>query len=183
MSTLLILLSTLNLLSVVFLATWTTVLLIVLGVVIVIFIVLIILGNKMQKRQEQTEANIMNGAQTVSMLIIDKKRMKMKEAGFPDVVLQGTPKYLRGTKVPVVKAKVGPQVHSLMCDPKIFDNIPVKKEVKATINGIYIIKVQGLRGPLEAPAEKVGFFKRLLKKAQKKVDEANKTSQPKTKKK
>ena len=30
-----------------------------------------------------------------------------------------------------------------------FDYIPVKKEVKATVSGIYITKVTGVRGPLE----------------------------------
>lgn len=158
---------------VVLLATWSIVLLVILGVLIVGLIALIIFGNKMQKKQEAAEANIMNGAQTVSMLIIDKKRMKMTEAGFPDIVLQQTPWYMKRAKVPVVKAKVGPQVHSLMCDAKIFDNVPVKKEVKAVINGMYIIKVMGLRGPLDVPQEKQGFFKRLAKKAQKEV-EANK---------
>ncbi len=152
---------------VVLLATWSIVLLVVLGVLLAALIALVIVGNKMQKKQEAAEANIMNGAQTVSMLIIDKKKMKMTEAGFPDIVLQQTPWYLKRTKVPVVKAKVGPQVHTLMCDAKIFDNIPVKKEVKAVVNGMYIIKVSGLRGPLETPQEKQGFFKRLLKKAQK----------------
>lgn len=155
---------------VVLLATWTIVMIVILSVILAAFIALLIVGRKLQKKQEAAEANIMNGAQTVSMLIIDKKRMKMTEAGFPDIVLQQTPWYLKRSKVPVVKAKVGPQVHTLMCDAKIFDNVPVKKEVKAVINGMYIIKVMGLRGPLDAPAEKKGFFARLLKKANKEVE-------------
>lgn len=153
------------------LPTWSIVLIIVLVVLLGAFIALAIVGNKMQKKQEAAEAQKMIGAQTTSMLVIDKKRMKLKDAGFPEIVVEQTPKYLRGSKVPVVKAKVGPQIHTLMCDPKIFDNIPVKKEVKAVINGIYIISVKGLRGPLDVPQEKQGFWKRLLKKAQKTVDE------------
>ena len=47
------------------------------------------------------------------------------------------------------------------------------QEVKAVINGMYIIKVSGLRGPLETPPEKKGFFKRLLSKAEKAQKEAN----------
>ena len=95
-------------------------------------------------------------------LIIDKKKMKLKEANLPSAVLENTPKYLRRTKVPVVKAKVGPRVMTLMCDVKIFDLIPIKKEVKATVSGIYITAVKGVRGPLEAPekAKKKGFFAR-----------------------
>ncbi len=159
---------------IILMATWSIVLLVVLGVLLAGLIALVIFGNKMQKKQEAAEANIMNGAQTVSMLIIDKKKMKMTEAGFPDIVLQQTPWYLKRTKVPVVKAKVGPQVHTLMCDAKIFDNIPVKKEVKAVVNGMYIIKVSGLRGPLDTPPEKKGFFKRLMHKAEKEAAAAKK---------
>lgn len=98
------------------------------------------------------------------MLIIDKKKMKLKEAGFPQFVVDNTPKYLRRSKVPVVKAKIGPKIMSLMCDGAIFDQIPVKKEVKATVSGIYITAVRGIRGPLVTPPKKKGFFARFRNK-------------------
>lgn len=141
------------------------VILIILAVILVLGIILYIVGRRMQKKQEATMPDIRAGAQSLSMLIIDKKRMKLKEAGFPAIVLEQTPKYMRGAKVPVVKAKVGPRVMSLMCDEKIFDDIPVKKEVKALVNGIYIIEVRGLRAsakPVEEPKKK-GFFKKAKK--------------------
>jgi len=74
----------------------------------------------------------------------------------------------------VVKAKIGPKVASLMCEEKIFDLIPVKKEVKAVMNGIYIIDVKGMRGGLDTKPEKKKFFARLKDKAQKAVDKADK---------
>ena len=121
-------------------------------------------GKKLQKKQDEQQEQLKAMAQSVSMLIIDKKRMKIKEAGLPAAVLENTPKYLRGSKVPVVKAKVGPKIMTLMCDEKIFDFIPVKKEVKAVVSGIYITDVRGIRGPLATPEKKKGFFKRLFKK-------------------
>ena len=75
------------------------------------------------------------------MLVIDKKMMKMKDAGLPKMVLDQTPKAFRGRKMPLVKAKIGPRVMSLMCDPKVFDQIPIKAEVKAEVSGIYIVAV------------------------------------------
>jgi len=51
-----------------------------------------------------------------------------------------------------------------MCDDKVFDLIPVKKEVKAVMNGIYIMDVKGLRSNLDAKPVKQGFFKRLKNK-------------------
>jgi hypothetical protein len=103
------------------------------------------------------------------MLIIDKKRMKMKDAGLPQMVIDQTPKMMRGSKLPIIKAKVGPQI-SLICDEKIFENVPVKKEVKAVVSGIYVLDVKGLHGKTEAaPEKKKGFFKRMIASAQEKA--------------
>lgn len=143
----------------------TIVLLIIVIILLVALAVLYILGNRMQKKQEAQQAQLEAAAQQVSMLIIDKKRMKLKEAGFPQIVVDSTPKYLRRSKVPVVKAKIGPKIMTLMCDSAVFDQIPVKKEVKATVSGIYITAVRGIRGPLDTPPKKKkGFLARFRKK-------------------
>jgi hypothetical protein len=148
--------------------TVITVLLILVAVVLVIFTVLFFVGRKLQKKQETSEAQMKAAAQTVSILVIDKKKMKMKEANLPKIVLDQTPKYLRASKVPIVKAKIGPKVMSLVCDAKIFDLIPIKKEVKAVISGIYIMDVKGLRSGLEVKQEKKSFFKRMTGRLSKK---------------
>lgn len=139
------------------------ILIVVLIVLIAVLIALYFFGKKAEKKQAAQQEQLEAAAQTVSMLIIDKKRMKLKEAGFPSMVVDNTPKYLRRAKVPVVKAKVGPKVMTLMCDEKVFPMIPVKKEVKATVSGIYITAVKGLRGPLEVPEKKKGFLARFKK--------------------
>ncbi len=137
------------------------VLIIVAVVVAAILITLYFVGRKLQKRQEDSQAQMQASAQTVSILVIDKKMMKITEANLPKMVLEQTPKYMRRSKVPIVKAKIGPKVMSLMCDAKVFDLIPVKKEVKAVLSGIYIMDVKGLRGNLEPKKEKKSFFKRI----------------------
>lgn len=146
------------------------VLLVILAILVVALVVLYFLGRKAQKRQEQQQAQIDAMKQTVSMLIIDKKRMKLKDSGLPQAVLAQTPKLLRGSKLPIVKAKVGPQIMSLVCEEKIFDSVPIKKEVKAVVSGIYITDVKGLHGkPIVTPQKKKGFFKRALESAQEKA--------------
>ena len=139
----------------------TIILLVILIVLIVACVVLYFLGKKAEKKQAQQQEQLAAAAQTVSMLIIDKGRLRLKDAGFPSIVVESTPKYLRRSKVPVVKAKVGPKVMILMCDAEIFPMVPVKKEVKATISGIYITAVRGIRGPLEAPPKKKSFLAKL----------------------
>ena len=154
--------------------TWLIVTLIVVAVLIGGLIALSIYGKKLQAKSEASQAELRAGAQTISILVIDKKRMKLSEAGFPQIVLDQTPKYLRRAKVPVVKAKIGPKVASLMCEEKIFDLIPVKKEVKAVMNGIYIIDVKGMRGGVDAKPEKKKFFARMKDKMQKSIDRVEK---------
>lgn len=117
-------------------------------------IVLAILGRKAQKRQNEQQEQIDATSQTYTMLIIDKKKMKMVDAGLPAAVTANTPWYSRRAKAPIVKAKVGPKVMTFVCDPEIFDMIPVHKEVKAKVSGLYISQVQGTHGTHITPPEK-----------------------------
>ena len=100
--------------------TWQIVLLVITAVLAIALVVLYFLGKKAEKKQAEQQEKLDAAAQTVSMLIIDKKRMKLKEAGFPAVVVENTPKYLRRSKVPVVKAKIGPKIMTLMCEATVF---------------------------------------------------------------
>lgn len=149
--------------------TVTIVLLVILAILIIAVVALYFLGKKAQKRQaEQQQIDAMK--QTVSMLIIDKKRMKLKDSGLPQAVIEQAPKLMRSSKLPIVKAKVGPQVMSLVCEEKIFDSVPVKKEVKAVISGIYITDVKGLHGkPVVTPKKKKGWLARTTEKLQEKA--------------
>ena len=139
-------------------------LLIILAILIIVLVTLYFLGKKAQKKQAERQEQIDAAKQTTSMLIIDKKRLPVKESGLPQMVIDQTPKLMRRTKLPIVKAKIGPRIMVLVADEKIFDLIPVKKEVKATVSGIYITDVRGVRGPLQTPPAKVGFFKRMKNK-------------------
>ena len=152
--------------------TWAVVLLVILAILIVAVVVLYFLGRKMQKKQEEQQQQIEAYKQNVTMLVIDKKIMKLKEAGLPQSVIDNTPKMMRRSKLPIVKAKVGPQIVTLVCDQKIFDLVPVKKEVKATVSGIYLTSVKAVRGTLVQPEnqKKKNWFKRNIEKLQEKAD-------------
>ena len=106
----------------------TLILLIILAVTTIALIVLYFLGKRIQKRQDEQQAQIEANKQTFNMLVIDKKKLKFKEAGLPQSVVDSTPKWLRRSKVPVVRAKIGPQVMNLIADEKIFDQIPVQEQ-------------------------------------------------------
>lgn len=143
----------------------TIILLVVLVVLIIVTIALYFLGKKAEKKQAEQQEQMAAVAQTIPILVIDKRRVKLKEAGLPSAVMENTPKRYRNSKVPIVKAKVGPKIMVLMCDADVYDIIPVKKEVKATVSGIYITAVKGMRGPLDTPPVKKGFMAKLRAKA------------------
>ena len=146
------------------LSTGTIITIVFILVLIAITVALYFMGKKAQAKKEEQDAQMAAVAQTVSMLIIDKKKLRIKDSGLPQVVIDQTPKYMRWTKLPVVKAKVGPKVMTLIADEAIFADIPVKKEVKATVSGIYITGIRGIRGPLEKPEGKKSFRAKLNEK-------------------
>lgn len=140
---------------------WAITLIVIAVILVIVLIALIILGNKLRKRQAEQQEQIDAAKQIMSMLVIDKKVMKLKDSGLPKIVLEQTPKYLRGRKMPVVKAKIGPRIMTLMCDPKVYESIPVKAEIKAEVSGIYITGIKSVRGGkivVEEKKEKKGLF-------------------------
>ena len=102
--------------------------LVILVVLTAVLIALYLFGRKMQKRQEEQQIQLQAAAQQISMFVIDKKKLKMKESGLPAQVIEQTPRLMRGSKVPILKVKVGPQIMNLMCDAQIFDSVPMRKE-------------------------------------------------------
>ena len=143
-------------------STGMIIFLVVLVVLIGICVGLYFFGKKAEKKQAEQKEQMDAVAQTVSMLVIDKKRLKLKEAGLPAAVVENTPKYLR---VPIVKAKIGPKIMTLMCEEKVFEVLPVKKEAKVVLSGIYITGIKSVRGgiPEVAKKKKKGLFSRFKK--------------------
>ncbi len=144
-------------------STFLIVLLIILVILVIALIVLYFVGKRLQKRQDEQQVQMEAAKQTISLLVIDKKMMPLKQAGLPQAVLESTPKLMRRSKLPIVKARVGGKMMNLVADAKVFEKIPVKKEVKAVVSGIYIMDVKGIRGQLEEAPKKKGFFARFRK--------------------
>ena len=150
-------------------STVTIVLLVILVVLIGALVALYFFGKKTQKKQEEQQAQIEASKQVVSMLVIDKKRMPVKESGLPQMVIDQVPRLMRRSKLPIVKAKVGPKIAIFIADEKVFDLIPLKKEIKAEVSGLYIVGVKGIRGALEKPEVKKKGIKGLLERAKKRA--------------
>lgn len=154
--------------------TFLTVVTVILVILLILLAVLYFFGRKLERRQRESESMLKAAEQTVSMLIIDKKKLKMKESGLPKMVIDQTPKYMFWAKIPVVKAKVGPKIMTLIADERVFQVLPVKAEVKVVVSGIYITQIKSVRGgKLETPPKKKGFFSRFRR------DKSGKTKEKK----
>lgn len=140
------------------------VLLIIVIALAVLLIVFYFLGKKAQKKQDEQQEVIDQTKQQISMLILDKKKLKPKDSGLPAVMTDQIPWYLKNSKLPIVKAKVGPKIMNFIADAKIYDDIPVKKEVKAYVSGLYITSVRGIRKDKVQEEAKKGFFSRFSRK-------------------
>lgn len=123
-------------------------------------------GNKLQKKQAEQQAEIEKHAQQMTMLIIDKKRLPLKDSGLPQMVLDQAPARARRAKVPIVKAKVGPRIMTLMASEDVYDQIPVKANVKAMVSGIYITSVNNYKNAPVPEPEKKGIMARIRKRAE-----------------
>lgn len=140
------------------------VLLAILIIAVIVLAILYFLGSKLQKRQLEQQQMLDAAAQTVSLLVIDKKKLKITQAGLPKAVTDQTPKYMRWAKVPIVKAKIGPKIMTLIADGQVFESLPVKTEAKVVLSGIYITQIKSVRGgAIPTPPKKKGFFARFKK--------------------
>ena len=116
------------------------VILVILLILVVVLAVLYFLGRKMEKRQVEQQSAIDAAKQTVSLMAIDKKK---------PIVYEQTPWYAKWMKVPVVKAKIGTKIMTMIADEKVFLQLPLKTEVKVEISGLYITAIKSVpRGGL-----------------------------------
>ena len=143
---------------------WAQILVVVLLLVIIAVVALYFYGSKLQRRQVEQEEMLEQMEQTVSILVIDKKIMPIKEAALPPQVLEQTPWYMKRAKVPVVKAKIGKNIMVLMAENKAYEVLPVKTEAKVVLSGMYIREVKSVRGQtIQKPEQKKKFWDRFKK--------------------
>lgn len=143
--------------------TFFNVLLVILVIVLIVLAALYFFGRKLEKRQAEQQTMMEAAKQVVSILVIDKKKLKLKQSGLPKMVIDQTPWYMKWAKLPIVKAKVGPKVMTLIAEDRVFLQLPVKTEAKVVISGLYITEIKSVRGGIPPLPKKKGFFARFKK--------------------
>ncbi len=150
------------------------IILIIFAVIVVIAAGFYIFNKWAYKKIDAQQSIIDKSKQRMSIYVIDKRKDKITNINMPKMVIEQIPKFYKFIKMYFVQAKVGPQIVTLMCDKRVFEAIPVKKNVKVEIAGIYIVSVMGMKTPEEIKA---------AKKAKKEKEKAEKKASKKSKKK
>jgi len=125
------------------------ILLIVLVVVGVIAAVLYFLNRWASKRVSGQQEMIEKTKQAASIYVIDKKHDKATNVNLPKIVTENLPKASKFMKMYFVKAKVGPQIHTLMCEKAVYNALDVKKTFQVEMAGMFIASVKGMKSKYE----------------------------------
>jgi len=111
--------------------------------------------NKWAAKKMTGQQEIIDRTRTVTTIyVIDKKKDKTANVNLPKAATSQMPRMYKFLKMPFVKAKIGPQIITLMCDNKVFKALPVKKTVKVGLAGIYIVDMVGMKTEKEMKDQK-----------------------------
>jgi len=102
--------------------------------------------NRWASKKISTQQNLMDkNRQPASIYIIDKKRDRAANVNLPKVVMDNLPRAYKFMKMNFVKAKIGPQIMTLICDKHIFNGLQAKKTYQVELAGIYIASAKGVK--------------------------------------
>lgn len=116
--------------------------LVILTVIAVFFVVYKLLKKRMQKKMDEQQVLVNQHKMPASILVLEKRKDKISNANVPRSVIEQIPKVYKIKKIPIVKAKVGPQVMDLLCDEDIFEKLPLRKTVRVDLAGIFIAGIR-----------------------------------------
>ncbi|MDO4531039.1 MAG: hypothetical protein Q4C06_03580 [Bacillota bacterium] len=155
------------------------ILIITIVVLAIIIFVLYRMNRKAMGQMIQAQDFIDANRTTVQIFVIDKKREKPSASNLPKAVYEQLPKRAKMQKSNLVRAKVGPQIVTLMCDKPVFDIMPVKKNVKVDLAGMYIVGITGMN--LENKKKKT-FMEKIAASANRTMEKEAKKAKEKAKK-
>ena len=101
------------------------------------------------KRIDAQQSMIEKTKQSTSIYVIDKKRDKAENVNLPKAVSSNLPKTAKLMKLYFVKAKIGPQIMTLICEKQVFHALSPKKNYQVELSGIYIANVKGMKSKYE----------------------------------
>jgi len=129
------------------------------GILDITLIVIAVLGavlgglyflNRWASKKVTAQQEMVNKTkQSASIYVIDKRHDKAANVTLPKVVMENLPRTTKLMKMHFVKAKIGPQIMTLMCEKGVYNALDVKKTFQVELAGIYIVHVKGMKTKYE----------------------------------
>ena len=101
-------------------------------------------NRKIYKKTIEAEDFIAQNKVTTQIFVIDKKKERPNEHNLPKNVYSQLNRMAKIRKMAMIRAKVGPQIVTLLCDNNVYDVLTPKKTVKVELAGLYITSVIGV---------------------------------------
>ena len=99
------------------------------------------LAKRMKKRIAAQKEVVNQHKVTTTIFVIEKKKGKIVDAKLPKSVIDQIPRLYKIRKLPLVTAKVGPQIVTLICEDDVFKKLPDKKNIRVDLAGIFIVGI------------------------------------------
>ncbi|MCL1843720.1 MAG: hypothetical protein FWF79_07900 [Defluviitaleaceae bacterium] len=131
-------------------------------IVLVIGIAIYFLNSWAGKKQAAQNEMVAQHKQTVSIYVIDKKKDKITNASLPKAMADQVPRMGKLMKMPLVKAKAGSQIVTMICEPETFKVLPVKKTVSVEVAGAYIVGMKGMKTKMELAEQRKSRRKNVM---------------------
>ena len=128
---------------------WVDILLIVIMLLVAIIAGLYFLNRWAGKRVAAQQDMVEKSKQSASIYVIDMRRDKAANVNLPKGVMENLPRTAKIMKMYFVKAKIGPQIVTLMCEKTVYNALDVKKTFQVELAGIYIASVKGMKTKYE----------------------------------
>ena len=127
-----------------------------LDILIIVFVVIVAIAGGLYflnrwatKRYSTQQDMVSKNKMPAKIYVIDKKHDKAANVQLPKVVADNLPKSAKVMKMHFIKAKVGPQIITLMCDKAVYGHLSLKKDYQVELAGIYIVSVKGAKSKFE----------------------------------
>ena len=133
---------------------WLDILLIASAVLGAIFFGLYFLNRWSSTKMVEQQKMIDQTKQSMSIFTIDKKKCRPSEVSLPKIVTDNMPRRAKIMKIPFVKAKAGSQIMTFMCDPQVYEALPMQKQIMVDVAGIYIVDFKGRKSAEEMNAQR-----------------------------
>jgi len=102
------------------------------------------LGKRNIKKSKEANTLLDQYRMTTPILVLEKRLERPTLQNIPKNYYEKLPRSSKIRKMPILKAKVGPQIVTLFCDKTVYNALPLRKTVKVELSGALVLNIVGM---------------------------------------